>query len=378
VADSIDTATSGLAADGERPADRRTAQSVPRWAVIGIFLLLLVAGIAYARDFLMPVVLAFLLALVFSPVRRFMGRRGVPDAASALLIVGSLLATLLVGVLLLAGPVQGWIENAPAIARELEWKSRMLLGNAQAVLEAGKQVEEVASGDADETVQEVVVRERGVFTSMAMVAPGYLAQAVFTLVLLLFLLASGDMFYEKIVNVLPTFRDRRQAIRIAYDIERRLSRYFFTITLINAGLGVAIGIAMAALGMPNPLLFGVIAFALNFVPYLGSVVGVAIALVVGLLTSFQPGAAVLPALVYFAITMIEGQFVTPYFVGRRLGDEHRRDLHLHYLLGLALVGHGDAPRRAAAGHHPRLLRAHPGAGAAGQVHRRQGQRERRG
>lgn len=324
VADRVEGAASTAAepradaAPGNEPSGvRQVVLPAPRWAVIGIFLLLAIAAISHAREFLMPVVLAFLLALVFSPVRRFLGRRGCADAVSAVLIVGSLLATLLVGVLLLAGPVQGWIENAPAIVRELEWKSRMLLGNAQAVLEAGKQVEEVASG-RDETVPEVVVREPGFFASMAMLAPGYVVQSLFTLVLLLFLLASGDMFYEKIVNVLPTFRDRRQAIRIAYDIERKLSHYFFTITLINAGLGCAVGLAMAALGMPSPLLFGVIAFALNFVPYLGSVVGIGIALVVGLLTFYQPGAAVLPALVYFALTTIEGQLVTPYFVGRRL------------------------------------------------------------
>jgi predicted PurR-regulated permease PerM len=291
---------------------------VPRWAVVGIFLILVVAAIAYARNFLMPVVLAFLLALVFSPVRRFLERRRVPVGLAALAIVGTLVTALLAGVLLLAGPVQGWIEDAPAIARELEWKTRALFGSAEAVIEASKRVEEVAAGPADEDVQEVVVREPGYFASMAMVAPGYLAQAVFTLVLLLFLLASGDMFYEKIVHVLPTFRDRRQAMRIAYDIERKLSRYFFTITMINAGLGIATGAAMAALGMPNPLLFGVVAFALNYVPYLGALAGVVAALVVGLLTFHTPGAAIVPALVYLALTTLEGQFVTPYFVGRRL------------------------------------------------------------
>jgi predicted PurR-regulated permease PerM len=299
-------------------ADRTVGRVVPRWAVIGIFLILVVAAIAYARSFLMPVVLAFLLALVFSPVRRFLERRHVPPGVSAMLIVGALVTTLLVGIILLAAPVQAWIDDAPSIARELEWKLRALFGKAEAVIEASKRVEEVASGGTDATVQEVVVREPGVFANAAWLAPGYLAQAAFTLVLLLLLLASGDMFYEKIVYSMPTFRDRRQAMRIAYDIERQLSRYLFTITLINAGLGVAIGLAMLALGMPNPLLFGVIAFAFNFVPYLGAFCGVAAALVVGLLSFPTPGAALLPALAYFTLTAIEGQLVTPLFVGRRL------------------------------------------------------------
>ena len=303
---------------GERPVVRLSGQSVPRWAVIGIFLLLLVAGIAYARDFLMPVVLGFLLALVFSPVRRFLERRGIPASVSALLIVGSLVALLASGLLLLAGPVQGWIEDAPEMARELEWKTRSLFGGAKAVIEAGQTVDEVTSAGTDPDVQKVVVKEPGLFTNLAWVAPAYLAQTVLTLVLLLFLLASGDMFYEKIVHVLPSFRDKRQAMRIAHDIERKLSRYLFTISLINAGLGLAVGATMLLLGMPNPLLFGVIAFGLNFVPYLGALAGVAAALVAGLLTFDQPTQALLPGLAYFALTAIEGQLVTPYFVGRRL------------------------------------------------------------
>lgn len=301
-----------------RPVVRLSAHSVPGWAVVGIFLLLLVAGIAYAREFLMPVVLAFLLALVFSPIRRFLERRGIPSGLSALVIVGALTAMLLAGVLLLAAPVQSLVDDAPAIGRQVEEKVRSLLGSAEAVLEAGQQVNEMASGGRNEDVQEVVVREPSLFASFAYVAPAYLAQAVFTMVLLLFLLSSGDMFYEKLVHVMPTFRDKRRAMRIAYDIERKLSRYLFTITLINAGLGIAVGTAMWLIGMPDPLLFGVAGFAFNFVPYLGALAGVAIAMVVGLLTFDGFAYALLPAAAYFALTTFEGQLVTPYFVGRRL------------------------------------------------------------
>jgi predicted PurR-regulated permease PerM len=286
--------------------------------VIGIFLMLLVAGIAYARDFLLPVVFGFLLALVFSPVRRFLERRGIPSGLSALFIVGTLMAMLMAGVAILATPVRSWIENAPAIGRQVEEKVQNLLGSARVVMEAGKQVNAITSGGQDEDVQEVTVRQPGVLASLAFVAPSILAQAVFTLVLLLFLLASGDMFYEKLVHVLPTFKDKRRAMRIAYDIERKLSHYLFTITLINAGLGATIGTAMWLLGMPNPLLFGVIGFVFNYVPYLGALAGMTIATIVGLITFDEVGYALLPGAVYFVLTAIEGQFVTPYFVGRRL------------------------------------------------------------
>lgn len=314
----VAAAETTISASAEEARVQLPSPSVPRWAVIGTFLLLLIASIAYARAFLIPVVLGFLLALVFSPVRRFLERRGIPSGLSALFIVGTLVAMLMAGVVVLAEPVGGWIDNAPAIGRQVEEKVQSLLGSARTVVEAGKQVNEITSGGEDENVQEVKMREPGIFASLASVAPAMLAQAAFILVLLLFLLSSGDMFYEKLVHVMPTFKDKRQAMRIAYDIERKLSRYLFTITLINAGLGAAIGTSMWLLGMPNPLLFGVIGFAFNYVPYLGAVSGMAIATIVGLITFDQVGYALLPGAVYFALTALEGQFVTPYCVGRRL------------------------------------------------------------
>jgi predicted PurR-regulated permease PerM len=316
--EALNTAAGQASATAEMPTVLPIPQSVPGWAVIGIFLLLLVGGITSARAFLIPVVLGFLLALVFSPVRRFLERCGLAPTWSAFLIVSALVAMLIAGVIVLAEPVGGWIEDAPKIGREVERKVKSLLGSAHAVVEAGEQVNKIAKSGQEKNVQEVVVRVPGVFANLASVTPAILAQAVFGLVLLLFLLSSGDMFYEKIVHVMPTFKDKRRAVHIAYDIEHKLSRYLFTITAINAGLGASIGISMWLLGVPNPLLFGVIGFTFNYVPYLGAISGIAIVTIVGLVTFDGVGHALLPAAVYFALTTMEGQFVTPYFVGRSL------------------------------------------------------------
>jgi predicted PurR-regulated permease PerM len=294
------------------------AAGVPRWAVMGIFFMLLVGGMAYARAFLMPVVMAFLLSMVFSPVRRALERTGLPSGASAFLIVGALLVGLIAGIGALATPVSTWIERAPQIGYELEWKLRDLRGATESVRDVAEQVDKLTEGEEDPTVQRVVVQESGSVALMALTLPAVASQIAFTLVLLFFLLASGEMFYEKIVNVMPTFRDKRMAIRIARDIEAKLSHYLFTITMINAGLGFAVGVSMWAFGMPNPLLFGVTAFFLNFVPFLGAVIGVAISTVVGVLTFPTLGQGLLVGAVYFLLTSIEGQFVTPWFVGRRL------------------------------------------------------------
>lgn len=297
-------------------AEARPAALGPRWAVVGIFLMLAVAGGAYARDFLMPVVLGFLLALVFSPVRRALERLGLSSGAAAFVITGTLLMLFGLAVLALAAPAEEWISDAQSIGREIEWKLRDLRGLASQVQDAASRLDELAS--AGEEAERVVVAGPGLGASFVGVAPAMAAQVLFTVLLLFFLLASGDMIYEKIVHAMPRFGDKKRSIRIARDIERKLSRYLFTITLINACLGLAIGIGMWWLDMPNPILLGVIAFLLNYIPYVGAVAGVAIAGLVGLVSLPTAWDALVVAGVYLALTSIEGQIVTPIFVGRNL------------------------------------------------------------
>ena len=299
---------------------------IPRWAVIGIFVFMCVGALAYAKVFLTPVILAFLLALVFSPVRRFLERRGLPTGLSATVIMLALLASIVTVGTLLSAPVRGWAEDAPQIGAQLEQRIRDIRTSFGAdeegtsIQEVVEQVSESVTPDAadEDAPVEVVVQEGGMLSTVASTAPAILVQLILVLVLLFFLLASGDMFYEKIVHVLPRLSDKRRAVRITRDMERTLSSYLLTITAINMGLGVAVGLAMWALGMPDPLLFGVIAWLFNYIPYIGAVAGAGLALVVGLLTFDTTGQAIAPALAYYALTSIEGQFITPYLVGRNL------------------------------------------------------------
>ena len=225
------------------PPVRRVPSVGPRWAVIGIFLILVLQAITYARAFLMPVVLALLLALVFSPVRRAMERVGIAAAAAAALIVTALVAGFLAIAATLATPATALIDDAPAILQEVEQKLSGLRRAAEDVADVAAQVDQVAvDGEAgqaeveaaaaagEEAPERVVVEDRGVAMTVALTAPAVLAQIVLTLVLLFFLLASGDMFYEKIVHVIPRFSDKRRAVQITRDVERRLSRYLLTIS----------------------------------------------------------------------------------------------------------------------------------------------------
>ncbi len=299
-----------------RPLDR-----IPRWGVIGLFFYASVFALGAAKNFLVPIVLAFLLAMVFGPVRRFLERRGLPSALSSLLIVTLLLIAFVSIFAALSMPISNWIEKAPSIERQVEARLSELSNSFNGFFVAQNKLKKLAESQdqgEDTGVQTVKMEDNSFTVTAAMLAPAVLAQFVFTFVLLMFLLASGDMFYEKLVHVMPTFKDKRRAIRIAYTIERKLSRYLMTIVLIKAGLGVAGGTVMWALGMPSPLLFGVVAFILNFVPYLGALAGIVLAGAVALVSFDWIGWAAVAGGSYFLVNAIESQFVTPYFVGRSL------------------------------------------------------------
>lgn len=293
--------------------------SPSEWATVILALLAVLTAFALAREFLVPVLMAFLLALVFSPLCRWLRRRGIPEPVSATVIVGALVVGLVAAIAAFAMPVSEWVQNAPQHMREIEQKLQSWSGVAQAVSDAGEEIEnatEAASGNGD--AMEVVVNEGGPMSKIAFEAPLVAAQTVLVLIIVFFVLASGNLFYERLVRVMPTFADKRRALTIVYDVEREVSRYLLSITLINAGLGAAVAIAFILLGMPSPLIFGLLAFALNYVPFIGALVGAALAFSIGLVSQDTAFAAMLAALTYWGLTAIEGQFITPMLVGRHL------------------------------------------------------------
>ena len=137
-------------------------------------------------------------------------------------------------------------------------------------------------------------------------------------ILLYFLLVSGDMFLRKVINALPTLSDKKKAVELARRIESDISVYLYTMVAINICLGVVVGAAMYVLGMPSPFLWGLVAGLLNFIMYLGPVVGITVIALAAIISFDSITEALLPPLAYFLINGIEGNFITPFILGRRL------------------------------------------------------------
>ena len=282
----------------------------------GILLILTGAAFYAAAAFFMPVVLALLLALTLSPLVRWMHRRGMGEGIAAALVVLALTLGIAGVFGALGTPFFDLVDDAPQMATEVREKFEQIRSPLETVTDVAEQVDDATSGGA--TVQQVTVQQPGILSQVAGSALSIVTTTVIVIILTLFLLASSDHFSEQIVKSFGTLRDKKRALRTVRDIEGEISRYLLTITIINAGLGVAVGTAMWLLGMPTPLLWGVLAAVVNFLPYIGSLGGIAIVAVVSLATFDTVGQALLPPLAYFACTAIEGQFVTPTIVGKRL------------------------------------------------------------
>jgi predicted PurR-regulated permease PerM len=181
-----------------------------------------------------------------------------------------------------------------------------------------EQVEEMAGQTGRRQPAQVQVEGQTLTGMVFTQTQAFLAGAVVTIILLYFLLASGDLFLRKLVRVLPRLSDKKAAIEIARDMEDQFSKYLVTMTLINVGLGLAVGGAMRLAGMPNPVLWGVAAAVTNFVPYLGPVVTLSMIALVSLLTFEDMGRALVAPGLYLGLNAIEGYLVTPMLLGRRL------------------------------------------------------------
>lgn len=292
-----------------------TGQIEPRpkssWAAIGIFTILAFGAATLARSFLMPLCFGILLFFVFAPPCRGLARWGVPQAVSAAFVSLGLLVGFGAAITLLAVPLSSAMENAPFILDRLGERLEAVSGPLQAVQDGLDQL-----GQAGTTAP--AANGPGVLTSIAAWTPAVFGQIVFTLVLLFFMLSTREMLYERTIESFSTFRDKKRALSAMYEIERSLGHYLGAITVINAGLGIAVGIAMWLLSMPTPALFGVMAFAFNFVPFLGAIAGVIVALIVALISMEDFVGPIVVAASYFGLTAIEGQVVTPFFVSQRL------------------------------------------------------------
>jgi predicted PurR-regulated permease PerM len=283
----------------------------------GLFVLGVLAALYVASSIILPVVLAFVLKLLVQPAVRLLERLHLPRAVGALLAILLVLGALVGLVAALSVPAATWAERLPEGIPRLEAHLVVLKGPIQALQKVIQQAEQVADAPGQKGSIVSVRRDLGL-TGALFAGTRAVLDGLFTTVLVLyFLLVSGDLFLRRIVEILPKFSDKRQAVDISQQIEEDISAYLVTITVMNAAVGVATAAAMYLCGLGDPLLWGATAFLLNYIPILGPLFGTGIFLLAGMLSFDSLGWALLPPALYLGIHLVEGETLTPMLLARR-------------------------------------------------------------
>lgn len=280
------------------------------------------AALYLGRELFAPVVLALLFTALLRPIVKGLARIKVPAPAGATIVVLAVVALTGTGVFLLAQPVQDWVSRAPQTFAAARTKLDKLRRPVEQVTEAVEKVQQEVTGSTEPTrtqapaasspsqAPSIIARVFGTTTS-------FLSAALQVLVIVFLLLATGDLFYRKVSAVMPRpAKGTRE--RALEDAEAVVRHYLVVTALINAGQGVAVGLVMQLIGLPNPLLWGLMTFALEFLPYLGGLFMMVLLAISAFATFDSIGQVLLAPGSYLAITTIQNNVVSPFAYGNRL------------------------------------------------------------
>ena len=295
----------------EAPPVIRRAEVVA-FALVALLIICVVAVLYVAKAFFLPITMAFIIGTMLSPAASLMERYRIPRAVAAALIVIVVGATVTFMVGLIASPVMEWSNNLPELGARLKEKAHLF----DRPLVLWQELQSMLGGsDTLSTFQ--MPKFEWVQPTLEFVSPTFTEFLLFIATLILFIASWRELRRAMIMN----FGDRPvrlRTMRILNEIEEHLGNYLLMVTMINVGVGIITGVICMVTGMPNPAGLGAMAAALNYIPIIGPIATFAILVVVGLVTFPTLGAGLLAPAAFAAVTFLEGHFITPTIVGRRL------------------------------------------------------------
>jgi len=302
-------------------ADDSAAPPRPRASSAALVLAILATGFVMwaAQELILPVLLAMFLALIGNPIIRALQRVYLPRFVGALLVlVVGLAGTVALGSQLIE-PAGEWVRQVPREMRQLTPKLREMAQPMQEANEAAQDIARAAGGEKERPVEVVRTEVNDPYKALTS-TPKLLASVLAVVLLTFFFMVYGESLQRNAIALLPGRHEKRVTVDILQSIEREISRYVLTISLINAVVGLAFAGALYLLDVPlqEALLWGTMAFFLNFAPYVGPLIGIIIMLVMGFVAFDDLWQSLLPAGIYLLLHTIEGQFITPIVLGRRM------------------------------------------------------------
>ena len=300
-------------------ADLVNTGGVTAVALVGLLVLGVLYTLYFARTLLVPIVAAVLLGFLLKPLIRLLHTFGIPEMLGTVVVFLTFILTVGVSAYLLAPPASRMVSRLPEDAAQAELRLRGITRRVGEMREAVDEVASVSTGAPGEAARLGVVRIAPELLSARIIegARSLVIGSAAAAFLLFLLLASGQRFLRSTISMLRTLDQQKRLVRIIQGIERDLSIYMVTTSIINIALGSAVGFALFLIGVPNPVLWGVAVAVLNFVPYIGAVVGSLLIGLVALASIDDLGRALLAPLVYLALNALEAYVITPQIVGAR-------------------------------------------------------------
>ena len=289
----------------------------PLW---GLFIIAILAILYLGQSIFIPVFLAIIVALTLSPMVIFFTKCKIPRSLGAglvLIIVSTIFGT---GISYLSEPAGIWFERLPAEVRQLERKVSgytKSMKDVQKTKETINKITEIKDGSTVKK-QEVVVKKSETIFTLLDSTQAVITGALIFLVLLYFFLAYGDNLTVQLGRYWFHKGYQTNLLRVSQEAQETVGKYLLYITIINICLGTSVGFALWLLDMPNPMVWGASTAILNFIPYVGPAINIALITLVSLLTFDNSLAIILPPLILLGFNIIEGQFIQPMVVGHML------------------------------------------------------------
>ena len=308
--------TAGLRVGANDPSPLSDAASFWRLmsqvATIAMAMIMVGVCLFLARPLVVPILGALVVSLTLGPLTGYATKHGLPAFVPALAIVAMFAAFIYIAIILLADPASELIARAPEIGAKIKEKFAFMERPLAAIRDLRAAIMGAESMKVDVSAPTDVIG-----SVLGTVTPALLQFVLFFATLFFFVIGRSAM-RRSVVNLFDSRDARLRALKIFNDTERSLSGYLITVTIINACVGLVAVIVTWALGFPAPLLWGALAFMLNYIPYVGPGIMHVILFVIGLLTFDTLLPALIAPLFFMTFTFLEGHFIMPAIIGRQL------------------------------------------------------------
>jgi predicted PurR-regulated permease PerM len=295
------------------------ADAAMRISVTGLFVIAIFYTLYFAAPILIPITIAILLSMLLSPAVDWLERLALPRAVGSALIVAAALGLIAGSIVTLAGPAQEWLTRLPASFAKMEERLKLIKKPIAEIEKATEQIETVTDLSQKPVRRQVVELRRPSFAGELLSGTQRIATSIgMVLILLYFLLATGDLFARKLVAIMPTDENRARTVDIVRSVKRDISFYLLSLTITNIGYGLLVTVAAAALGVENALLWGAATLIFSFAPYIGPVVIITLLTMASMISLPSLTAALALPAIYLTVLLTVQNLISPFIWGRRL------------------------------------------------------------